>query len=193
LDHHVKFVPDEMGPYRSDGFVLWVGVRTNLPAMAEWVNGHGLSRPLVVLTNPEVAGSRMRAEEYGFSSRNRVTIEEWTPERHLQLAGRASGAMDIKGSDFRSAHKPPTKAMDFLAAGVPLAMNGDSSSTEHLAGMGFELARPDNEEWWFSREYWQETQAFGRAVKELLSRQRIGVRLRGILEEVLLEDFGRPS
>jgi hypothetical protein len=189
----VKFVPDEMGPYRSDGFVLWVGVRTNLPAMAEWLNGHALSRPLVVLTNPEVPGSPMRAEEFGFSSRDRVTIEEWSPERHLQLAGQASGAIDIKGSDFRSAHKPPTKAMDFLAGGVPLAMNVDSSSTEHLAGMGFEVARPDDEQRWFSREYWEETQRFGRAVKELLSRKRIGVRFRRILEEVLLEDFGRPS
>ena len=51
-------------------------------------------------------------------------------------------AIDIKGDDFRSRHKPPAKAIDFIASGVPLAMNPDSSMVEHLARMGFDVASP---------------------------------------------------
>ena len=41
VDHHVNFVaPREKTQWRREGYFLWVGVRTNLPALVEWVNEH---------------------------------------------------------------------------------------------------------------------------------------------------------
>ncbi len=82
----------------------------------------------------------------------------------------AKAALDIKGQDFRSRHKPPPKAMDFLASGVPLAMNPESSPVEHLARMGFAVPSPLDTQRWFSREYWKETRRFGQALRELFLR-----------------------
>jgi hypothetical protein len=36
------------------------------------------------------------------------------------------------------------KAIDFIASGLALAMNPDSSPVEHLARMGFEICSPEN-------------------------------------------------
>jgi hypothetical protein len=82
------------------------------------------------------------AADFGFASHVDVQIEEWTPQRQLGLTAGARAALDIKGDDFRSRHKPPAKAIDFIASGVPLAMNPDSSPVEHLARMGFDVASP---------------------------------------------------
>jgi hypothetical protein len=64
-------------------------------------------------------------------------------------------------------------------------MDPDSSPVEHLARMGFAVASPLDTEWWLSRTYWEETQRFGRALRELLSLERIGRRYKRILEEVV--------
>jgi hypothetical protein len=75
----------------------------------------------------------------------------------------ARAVIDIKGQDIRSRHKPPAKGIDVIASGVPLAMNPDSSTAEHLARMGFEVASPLDTDRWLSREYWEETRRFGLA------------------------------
>ena len=64
-----------------------------------------------------------------------------------------------------------------------LAMNAESSVVEHLARMGFEVASPNDPHWWLSREYWEETVRFGRALRELLSLKRIGLRYKRIIDE----------
>src|SRR5262249_22503917 len=120
-----------------------------------------------------------------------IRIEEWTRELHVERTAQARAALDVKGQDFRSRHKPPAKAIDFLASGVPLAMNPDSSPVEHLARMGFELASPLNTERWLSRDCWEETRRFGAALRELLSQERIGLRYKRIIEEVLAERGGK--
>jgi hypothetical protein len=140
IDHHVKFAAPMRETYRQDGYVLWVGVRTNLPPLAEWVNAHPLPGQLQILTNPEMPGKMPEPKEFGFRRGKAVRIERWSKEAHLELLAGARAALDIKGSDFRARHKPPAKAIDFIASGVPLAMNPDSSAAEHLARMGFEVA-----------------------------------------------------
>jgi hypothetical protein len=219
MDHHVKFASREManGP-AGDGerFVLWAGVRSNLPPLVDWVNRHGVDLPLVVLTNLEpgeqgggggaadngrnndrkitdrriggrtVGESTERdgelARAFGFAGGLDVRVEDWSAERQRELTATAAGAIDIKGDDFRQRHKPPAKAIDFIASGLPLAMN-DSSSTEHLARLGFEIASPHDTARWFSRAYREETVAFGRALRELLSLKRIASRWRRLLSE----------
>jgi hypothetical protein len=70
--------------------------------------------------------------EVGFRRDAEIRIHHWSPERQLALTAAARAAIDIKGDDFRSRHKPPAKAIDFIASGVPLAMNEHSSPVEHL-------------------------------------------------------------
>jgi hypothetical protein len=187
IDHHVKFAASLQHGYRACGYFLWVGVRTNLGPMVDWVNQHPLPGELYVLTNLEDPNKVPAPEEVGFRQDRPVRIEHWTHKRHLELAAKARAAIDIKGDDFRSRHKPPAKAIDFIASGLPLAMNRDSSPVEHLARMGFDVASPLDTERWLSRAYWDETQRFGAALRELLSLERIGRRYRRIIEEVLAE------
>ncbi len=184
LDHHVKFIPPDLVTPNPAGPILWVGVHTNLPPLVEWVNCHDLDIPLLVLTNfPE--DQETISEVFGFRQGLPVTVERWTPERHGEHVQRARAALDIKGDDFRSRHKPPTKAMDFLAAGLPLAMNPTSSSAEHLMEMGFALSDPCDHDYWFSDDYAKECRRFGATVRELLSRQRIGLRWWHFLKRLL--------
>lgn len=184
MDHHVKYVGQPQAGHRAAGPILWVGVRSNLPPLVEWVNAHRLPADLCVLTNLEDPHRRVAPSEFGFRSSIDIQIENWTASRHLELLSVARAALDIKGSDFRSRHKPPTKAIDFIAAGLPLAMNVGTSSAEHLARLGFEVARPEDTAHWLSYDYWTETQRFGQALREMLSLQRIGRRYRMLVEEL---------
>jgi hypothetical protein len=187
LDHHVKFAGPLRQEFVQQGYVLWVGVRSNLEALVAWVNTHSLPEELLVLTNPEDPSRVPRPADLGFQSASVVRVEAWSPARHLEAVAGARGALEIKGDDFRARHKPPAKAIDFLAAGVPLAMNPDSCVVEHLARLGFEVASPLDPGHWLSPRYAEETRRFGAALRELLSLERIGRRFRRIIEEVLAE------
>lgn len=68
--------------------------------------------------------------------RNCVQIEHWIEERHRQLTWVCLCAIVVKGDDFRSSHIPYANAVDFLASGVPLALQKESSSSRHLAAVG---------------------------------------------------------
>lgn len=183
FDHHLKFVSERTLPYRRDGYVLWTGVRTNLPPLIEWLNRAHFDEPLLILSNFEDANRPPRAAEIGLRHTRRVSLEPWSAERHLAALAGAKAAIDIKGGDFRQRHKPPAKALDFLASGLPLAMNA-SSSVEHLAQMGFDVASPRDAQRWFSREYWQETAAFGAALRDLLCLPRVALRWKQLIEQV---------
>lgn len=186
FDHHLKFVPEEPVRFREEGFVLWVGMRTHLPLLAEWVNRHPLPGPLRILTNLDAEADTSPAG-YGFQSDRDVWLEAWSAARHLELVSLARCAIDIKGDDFRQRHKPPAKALDFLASGLPLAMNADSSPVAHLREWGFDVASPLDSQRWLSREYYQETQQLGRQLRETLSLPNIGLRFKQVIDAVLDE------
>lgn len=191
LDHHVKYVLPSRRAYSTDGPLLWVGVRTNLPPLTAWCHSNQIPGRLLVLTNPEDPGDTPPASKLGFPSGERVEIAVWSPRRHLAALKVARAAFDIKGDDFRARHKPPAKAVDFLASGLPLAVNDGHPAVAQLASLGFDLAGVHDTERWLSREYWDETAAFGAALRELLSRTRVGRRLRRIIDGVLRE-VGTP-
>jgi hypothetical protein len=193
VGHHVRFAPPLRRRWLSAGPILWVGVRTNLPPVIDWVNKHPLPSELLILSNWEDPKRSPDPESLGFVKPGAVRLFKWSPAVHLRLAAHARAAIDIKGDDFRSRHKPPAKAIDFIASGVPLAMNTDSSATEHLARMGFEIPSPLDVEKWLSKEYWEETRRFGAAIREILSRRRVGRRYKRIIDEVLAERRGRSG
>ena len=199
LDHHVKYASPAPTRRVCDGFVLWAGVRSNLGPLVEWVNAHGFDEPLRILTNLEDPDRACWPSDWGFLHAQQIRIEPWTPERHRHYAALAKGAIDIKGRDFRQQHKPPTKALDYLASGLPLAMNS-SSSTDHLECMGFDVCSPFDTSRWFSQNYWHETVAFGAALRELLTLAHLGRRWRRLILDVLPERdcgdaaaLGQPS
>jgi hypothetical protein len=193
LDHHVKFAAPLRESFQPDGNILWVGVRTNLAPLAAWVRTHSLPRPLDVVTNLEHPERPVSAADLGFRSGADVRIHQWSPEVQVRLTATARAAIDIKGSDFRSRHKPPAKAIDFIASGLPLAMNRDSSPVEHLARMGFDVASPLDPERWLSRDYWEETRRFGLAIRELLSLDRVARRWKLLIDEVLAVNGRSPG
>jgi hypothetical protein len=187
LDHHVKFAAPLRPHFVAGGPVLWVGVRTNLPPLVEWVNAHPLPAELHVLTNPEDPRVLPGPRELGFRDTTAVRVFPWSPERQLRMTASACAALDVKGDDFRSRHKPPAKALDFLASGLPLALCPDSSPARHLARLGFGVASPLEPEVWFARWYWEECRDFGRRLRERLPLEKVGRRLRDILEDALAE------
>src|SRR5262245_27316687 len=187
VDHHVKFAAPLRQDFRPSGHLLWVGVRTNLPPLVEWVNAHPLPGELRVLTNLEDPRAVPRPAELGFRGSTPVRVLDWSPALQARLTASARAALDIKGGDFRSRHKPPAKAIDFIASGVPLALNPESSSARHLARLGFSVASPLEPESWFSRGYWEQTCRFGRLLREELTLARVGQRFRDIIDAVLAE------
>jgi glycosyltransferase involved in cell wall biosynthesis len=185
IDHPVKFIAPTRKTFRSEGSLVWIGVRTNLPPLVNWVNANALPAALDVLTNPEQAGKIPSPTELGFRTDREVRIHEWTPERHLQFTASARAALDIKGEDFRSRHKPPAKAIDFIASGLPLAMNPGSSSAEHLADLGLKLPSPLDTDRWLSESYWKETRRLGERLARELAPERTASRFRKIIETAL--------
>ena len=184
LDHHLKFITPLREQYVAEGPILWVGVRSNLPSFAQWLQQHRPQDDIWVLTNPERPDDLASPEKLGLRSGLSLRLGEWTPERHLEWSLQARAAIDIKGDDFRSRHKPAAKALDFLASGVPLAMNPESSPAEYLHKLGFDVARSEDRDHWLSREYWEETIAFGRQLRERYSPSHIAQAWTKLINEV---------
>lgn len=95
-------------------------------------------------------------------------------------------ALDVKMTTvFGQRHKPPTKVQQFVASGVPVAINADSYSAEYFrVHHGFELASPLDPERWLSRDYWEATRACGEALRATTSLAAVGARYRELLESL---------
>lgn len=181
LDHHLKFTIPVRPTDVPDGPILWIGERSNLPPLAAWWQPSRLPTPLVVLTNRAEA---MSPQELGFPPGADVRLEAWSPEAHRVWLTRCRAVIDVKGEDFRARHKPPAKALDYLASGIPLAMNAPSSSVEVLRARGFVIPRPEETDRWLSRGYAEECRRFAPQLCEELSLSRLGEVWRTLLHEV---------
>lgn len=188
LDHHVRFAAPFRTDFRTEGPLLWVGARSNLAPIVDWVNRAATPEEIWVLTNPESNDeAALKPEQFGFQCGRRVRIGRWTPDRHREWTVLARAAFDVKGDDFRQRHKPPVKAIDFLASGVPFATNSGSSPAEHLAELGFGVASPDDSERWLSREYFEQSIRFGQTLAQDLGRERVAGRWAELLDSLLAE------
>ncbi len=189
VDHHVKFVVEPQDDEQRGDELLWVGVRTNVPVLGQWLHRHRLPGPLRVLTNFEDPEHPPGPDELGLPpDLEGVTLEQWTPDVHLRRLRSSRAALDVKGGEFRQWHKPPAKALDFVASGVPLAMNRESSAVEHLRDRyGFEVADPADTGRWFSKAYFEETRDLGRRLRSELSLDRVAERWESVIEDVLEE------
>jgi hypothetical protein len=77
--------------------------------------------------------------------------------------------------------------IDFLASGVPLALQPESSPARHLARLGFGVASPLDPEGWLSSWYWEVCCALGKRLRDELTLERIGQRFKAIIDAALAE------
>lgn len=142
VEHPLKYVLPEPKVTGTDGPMLWVGRSCNLPAVSDWFNRSELEHELWILTDTE--GRRPTAEQLGFQRPRQIRIAEWSEERHVQWLSHAWLAIDVKASDFRSRHKPPAKAFDFLASGIPVLTNRGSSTDLEMCFRGLQPLYTDS-------------------------------------------------
>lgn len=123
LDHPLKFALNEPKSQLEDGPLFWVGKSCNLRPVAQWANTFGSKLDLWVLTD-QVGKDPSR---HGFAHPQCVRMANWTESLHFDWMRDARVAVDIKGDDFRSRHKPPAKGFDFIASGIPVLTTQASS------------------------------------------------------------------
>ncbi|WP_020471400.1 glycosyltransferase family 4 protein [Zavarzinella formosa] len=183
IDHPIKYAAPMRESRQQTGSLLWVGVRTNIPPLADWLDRHPLPLPLDILTNPEHPGDVLKASAFGFRAGQDIRIHNWSPGLHVAMTRQARAAFDIKGDDFRSRHKPPAKLIDFVASGIPVAINPGSGPGEHLAALGLNVPSPLDERQWLSESYWLATRQAGRQLLADLSPSSVAGRAGQMMEE----------
>jgi hypothetical protein len=140
LDHPLKYILPEIRSERVDGPLLWIGKKCNLAAVIPYLQEFSQTHDIRLLT--DIDQNSCRAEAFGLSDR-RTQVGKWSPQRHIEWMATAKAAVDVKGDDFRSRHKPPAKSIDFLASGVPVITNRGSSVDLNLTPRGFSLLDAD--------------------------------------------------
>ena len=175
VEHHGKHVLPDMANYRPGGFVLWTGQWSYARHVYDWYSKISRDFSLVILSN--------NLDWATWDANPGVSLVPWSEEGQRRLLGEAKAGLDIKGGGFHQMTKPPTKAQQFVASGVPVAVNRESYSWEWFHSRGFDLADPDDEARWFSREYWEETREFGLRLREEISKERVAASYLNLLRD----------
>jgi len=172
--HNGKFILGKMNDYKENGFVLWVGFSGYLNYMKEYLARHPLKNELVILTDfPD----RIRLP-------GRVRQLRWTTMRYRLLMAEAKAAIDIKGSDFNQLNRPAEKLQTFIASGLPCACNKGPISL-YFKDCGLDIALPEDTQRWFSRQYYDETLTFGKALREQMSLVNVGREVKDIIDRII--------
>lgn len=181
VDHHLKYTIPIRTASVTKGPILWIGEHSNLPPLVNWLRNNSLPAPLVVLTNHPDGTT---ATDVGFRADSDVRLAVWSPESHRAWLKCCRAVIDIKGADFRARHKPPAKALDYLASGLPLAMNAPSSSVDALRARGFAIPTPHETDRWLSEEYADECRCLALSLRDELALPKLGQQWRNLLHEV---------
>ncbi|MEJ7592631.1 MAG: hypothetical protein WKF77_13860 [Planctomycetaceae bacterium] len=127
LDHPLKYILSDRRTGWQPGPMLWVGRRCNIGPIVAWANQRTLEADLWILT--ETDGRAMRPQEFGFDNPDRVRAGTWTEATHLEWLAQVSTAIDVKGSDFRSRHKPRQNCLISLPRAFPFSSIADHRLT----------------------------------------------------------------
>jgi hypothetical protein len=197
VEHHLKYRLDTLAPFKERGDVLWIGGFQYVPYLLRWLHRHPLDAELTLLTDVDdpravaaagqLAGTLDLDVELrpGMSQVGGHSIVPWSEDRQASLLATCKAALDVKHeSDFNQIHKPPTKAQKFVASGIPLAVNEESSAYEYFMRRGFPLAVPTDPARWLARPYWEETRAVAADLRRALASKAVGSDYRRLVAEL---------
>ncbi len=181
VDHPLKFALAEPRISNQEGPLVWIGQLCNLPPVVDWVNSQNLDQELWVLSN--FAASTVSPKSLGFTN-DAIRIEVWDERRHIDFLRVASAAIDVKGNDFRARHKPPAKALDFLASGIPVILNRGSSADLHLSQLGAVTLNTDDWKSQLTPEHRQLVFKQADSLRQMVSPQRVWQKVQNVLLEL---------
>jgi len=174
VEHYLKY-PINPTPYKENGFVLWIGVYETLPFFIKYLQTNPIANDIKILTNlsnkSAVGRSHKFQAHYNIDLNNiPFKLYDWTPELQAQMMSEAKAAIEIKDGDFIGSHKPPTKAQQFIANGIPLACKG-YYATNYFKKYGFSIPEPND--YWLSKKYWEKTQEMAKVLRRDLSLENV--------------------
>ena len=154
-----------------------------MPRVIQWLQDHPLGIPIRFVTNFH--------DPWAPRIRNVLPITDphevirWSQRVQEETMKGAKVAFDIKGVDFTQMHKPPLKAQQFIASGIPFATNPECYSAEYFRRRGFRVPSLTDTAEWFSRDYWERTQAVGARLRRRLTLERIGLDFKQVFDGLL--------
>ena len=197
VEHHTKYRLDPPRGFKERGYVLWIGGFQYVPYLLQWLRSHALAAELKILTdadNPRAAAAASQLAESlqldcelrkGMSRVDGRAILPWSESMQAAMLAECKAALDVKDeSDFNQICKPPTKAQQYIASGIPFATNHGSSAFEYFERRGFRLALPTDTERWFSEEYWRQTHEQAAQLALRLDSTTVGNSYRQLLDEL---------
>lgn len=197
VEHNNKYALLEMANYKEKGFVLWIGGCQYVPYLLNWLKKHPIKNEIKILADIDNERARLAASVFASNIGMKLTIPKhprsiegieshpWSERLQYEMMMDCKAAIDIKMTDqFNQNYKPPTKAQKYVASGIPFAINKESYSAEYFKNRGFELAAPNNVNWWFSPEYWQETKKYGEKLRVYTSLENVGLRYKELIEKL---------
>jgi hypothetical protein len=195
VEHHGRFVTPAPAAFKESGYVLWVGGYQYVPYLLRWLDRHPFQHELRVLTDIDNyrarSAARILAAEIGVKLprlgdgryATGFSMLPWSERRQEAMMRECRAAMDVKATDsFNQCCKPPTKAQQMIASGIPFAVNPESYSAEYFRQRGFELASPSDPARWLSREYWEITQRHGKDLRAAISLEAVATQYRVLID-----------
>lgn len=197
VDHHTRYALHPMADYQETGFILWIGGFQYVPYLVRWLERHPIAQEIRILTDVRNYRARDAARVIAAEIGVKLEISErttsvagcrlypWSERLQNQMMRQCKAALDIKMTEkFEQYLKPPTKAQQYIASGIPFAVNADSYSAEYFRVRGFDVVSPTDTARWLSREYWEATQAPGRQLRASTSIEAVTSRYRALIESL---------
>jgi hypothetical protein len=192
VEHHARYALADLATFKAEGFLLWIGALQHVPHVISWLERNPPPVEVRLLTDLNARSARLaahvEAHEQGFALRirngkiNGYPVEPWSEAAQAKLMQGCKAAIDIKGSSFSQATKPPAKAQQFVASGIPFGCNPGHPAAAYFRSHGFEAADARDFDRLLSHAYWAETRRFAGSLRELTARGAVGRVYRQVLE-----------
>jgi glycosyltransferase involved in cell wall biosynthesis len=191
VEHHGRFTLDRAAEFRPEGSLLWIGGFEHIPHVLCWLERHPPPVEVQLLTDLDsrlarITG-RVEAERLGLALQvgdgriNGHPCEPWSQAAQARLMLSCRAALDIKGGSFNQMTKPPTKAQQFMASGIPFGCNADHPAVAYCRSRGFEPALASDYDRLLSRSYWSLTQRFAARLRQWTSLDAVAETYRRVL------------
>lgn len=197
IDHHTRYGLSPMADYKEAGFILWIGGFQYVPYLVQWLERYPIAHEIRLLTDVRNHRARDAARMFAAEIGVKLEISErttsvagcrlypWSERLQSDMMRECKAAFDVKVTEkFEQYLKPPTKAQQYIASGIPFAVNPDSYSAEYFRVRGFDVASPSDTARWLSREYWEATQAPGKQLRAATSIEVVAARYRDLIESL---------